>query len=564
MKLTSALINEESIQFGNINLMVGQNNAGKSTLLKELFRSSASDCIVRTEIKWIKRATISIDHPQAEINRIFDNFHYLIEGDGLGGLETSSLLGYRPNIPKDLEHEVLHGARLNRIFNSRYYTNNESFEYDVELADVDTSSSNWEDDFLIKKLLSASSIMNEFCDTRLSLDFSVRIDDILEEAQEYTPIANLYRNNNLLKMISDDVKQVFGLHIGFDDLEQGNKPLRILPEHAIDHSLPVIERAQIWRKESPLIQNQGDGIRAYLKLSLSLFDSYSNIVFIDEPETFLHPPQRVALGRLIAKVSEQRSKQVFIATHDSELIRGLLNDGSDVRVFNLINRDRGTHSIVNIDLRDIRSVLEMRGNELKERKRLMNESIINSLFYGKTILTEDESDRMFYEYYASLWHGSLFQNKKFIGCRGVDEVLVLFEKLRAIGIETAAIVDIDFLFTRSCPRSVAKSQPELAKRLSTLRENYEKLEKNDKSNFKMQIQKNGLTYLEKDEEQFVEYKLAIKGCADNGIFVVPVGELESWATEEVAKGNLSHLLDQITSSRISILDNFMSRVLTDI
>ncbi|MGW3149098.1 AAA family ATPase [Streptomyces sp. NPDC001177] len=49
----------------------------------------------------------------------------------------------------------------------------------------------------------------------------------------------------------------------------------------------------------PGLMQQGDGMRSLLGLLVPLVTSLYPIVFIDEPEAFLHPPQATALGRIL-------------------------------------------------------------------------------------------------------------------------------------------------------------------------------------------------------------------------------------------------------------------------
>lgn len=56
-------------------------------------------------------------------------------------------------------------------------------------------------------------------------------------------------------------------------------------------------------KKFPDLYDQGDGIRSAVAILSSLVVNKSFLYFIDEPETFLHPPQARQLGRDIAHLS---------------------------------------------------------------------------------------------------------------------------------------------------------------------------------------------------------------------------------------------------------------------
>ena len=82
------------------------------------------------------------------------------------------------------------------------------------------------------------------------------------------------------------------------------------------------------------LYDQGDGIRSAVAILASLIVSNHALYLIDEPETFLHPPQAKMLGRNIVQVS--KDKQCFISTHNIDLIRGVLEeDASRVKIIKI-------------------------------------------------------------------------------------------------------------------------------------------------------------------------------------------------------------------------------------
>ncbi|MGI8638287.1 MAG: AAA family ATPase, partial [Segetibacter sp.] len=90
-------------------------------------------------------------------------------------------------------------------------------------------------------------------------------------------------------------------------------------------------------KNLPLLQSQGDGMRSFASITLELISSSNSILFIDEPEAFLHPPQARLLGKLIGKLFDQR--QIFISTHSSDFIKGILESNSETVKIIRINRE---------------------------------------------------------------------------------------------------------------------------------------------------------------------------------------------------------------------------------
>jgi hypothetical protein len=77
-----------------------------------------------------------------------------------------------------------------------------------------------------------------------------------------------------------------------------------------------------------LLHMQGDGMRSFVGVLLNAFISSHSILLIDEPEAFLHPPQARLMGKMIARDLPSK-RQLILATHSENLIKGLLDTGKD-------------------------------------------------------------------------------------------------------------------------------------------------------------------------------------------------------------------------------------------
>lgn len=554
MKLSSAVINQQPISFTDLNIFVGPNNVGKSTLLREIHTAITSGMISAHESKWLDQAQLSIVRLRDEVGSLFRE-EDISQIDNYENHRAAELVGFRPfrsNVGQNLRN-----YNFSSILNSDAYINN--LDMSIEIPKLEsTNHLESTPGYYIRRFLAEVGVLGEFCDSRSSGSYSTSIQDILQSEGDQSPVRYLRENSEHLSNIQSSIQNVFGVKIGFDDLQQGQKPLRILPSRRFPRGLDQKTLAGKWRESSPLVDTQGDGLRAYLKLALSLLDPFSQIIFIDEPETFLHPPQRRALGALIAEMARKYKKQVFLATHDSEFIRGLLNTGNQVKVLNLRDR-QGRHEVAEIDLRDVRSVLNQRGNSLKERAPILNEAILNSLFYDKTILTENENDRMFYEYYSALRHGGALQNKRFIGLRGIDEVLKMMEKLNGLGVNVASVVDIDFIITRYAPRYIQDREVDLHAEHVILRGLFNELSASDKDVFRKNLKELGLKAIG-DNSLRQRYEDVISRYAKIGIYIPEVGELESWTG--VSKNNLSQMVGVIEDRNPRKLNKFIKEVLS--
>lgn len=171
------------------------------------------------------------------------------------------------------------------VYNQMLGLNNDRFSFDyAQQTGIEPA---------LLKFFTYVSVVTESCEQRLQDSFNSNINNIGTDSQS-SIINYLYTNPEAWKVIHDNIKAVFRISVGFDNLIQGNKSLRIMPTEKIMGAPNSVMAANEWAEKSLTISSQGHGLRAYLKLALSILQKHGSIIFIDEPEAFLHPPQRRA------------------------------------------------------------------------------------------------------------------------------------------------------------------------------------------------------------------------------------------------------------------------------
>lgn len=136
----------------------------------------------------------------------------------------------------------------------------------------------------------------------------------------------------------------------------------------------------------PLIETQSDGVRAFAGLLLALVSVDFPIVLIDEPETFLHPPQARLLGEYLGVL--RRDGQLVVATHSLDILLGLLaHQDSRVRVVRL-SREEGRTRALTIEPDEVRSVWS---DSLLRFSR-----VLDGLFHEGVVVCEGDTDSLFY------------------------------------------------------------------------------------------------------------------------------------------------------------------------
>lgn len=183
------------------------------------------------------------------------------------------------------------------------------------------------------------------------------------------------------------------------------------------------------------LSDQGDGIRSAVGILSTFITSNNSIYLLDEPETFLHPPQARALGQNISTLSN--NKQVFISTHNIDLIKGLIeNNSSRVKIIK-IDREDNTNYFNPVDNDCLK--------QLANNRMLRHTNILNGLFYRKVVLCEDETDCKFYSIILDTLDKNLSQNILFCALGGKDQFKIIANLLNKLHIDYIIIADLDLI-----------------------------------------------------------------------------------------------------------------------
>ena len=240
----------------------------------------------------------------------------------------------------------------------------------------------------------------------------------------------------LLGKLAENVKRLFGKDIFLDTQTLGDRLVFRVGEnfdYARSNGSINADIASKLNGENRL-DDQGDGLKSYVSTFLSLNNKNADVLLIDEPEAFLHPPLARQLGELIGE-SENQGMQIFVATHSVEVLKGILSKSQAVNIIRITQPKPGLneiHIIINDLLRTILHTPLLRVSRVME-----------GLFCEKVVITESEADELVYQelieklfpqsglYFA---HG---QNKQTLA-----EIAKLYKEL---GITYEMITDFDVL-----------------------------------------------------------------------------------------------------------------------
>lgn len=226
-------------------------------------------------------------------------------------------------------------------------------------------------------------------ETRLSACFPQK--SVSRKDPATGPIALLTRDPSYLEKVSSAFYSAFSLEVIPNYFNGGEIPLCLgsTPVSPKDMPVPQINDFMYETLSSyPLAHHQGDGMRSFLGIVLFIYANQYTSMFIDEPESFLHPPQAKLMGSLISS-NETSGRQLFISTHSKELLNGMLESGPNRIQVVRVTRANDVNDFALLDVDDI--------SKITSNTLLKYSDLINSLFHERTVLCESDSDCMFYQ-----------------------------------------------------------------------------------------------------------------------------------------------------------------------
>lgn len=254
------------------------------------------------------------------------------------------------------------------------------------------------------------------------------------------PIHFLQKNDELEKQFSDYFKQAFGtdliVHRNAGNevpLYVGEKPIPKEGEDRVsDGYLKELEKLD-------LLHEQGDGMRSFVGVLLNAFISNHSILFIDEPEAFLHPPQARLLGKMLAK-DLPTERQLFLATHSEDFLKGLLDANlSKLKIIRL-QRENAVNKVSTLNSLDIK--------EIWADSLLRHSNVLSGLFHSKVVICESDSDCRFFSAILSAQYdevGEIAPDVLFIHCGGKHRIPTVIKALRKLNVPLSVVSDFDVL-----------------------------------------------------------------------------------------------------------------------
>lgn len=266
------------------------------------------------------------------------------------------------------------------------------------------------------------------------------------------PIHMLLMDDSLAADISRKFRHAFGADLTVFRAGGGSFPLYVGEKPALKAGKDELSREFVdnLRRTNVELDEQGDGMRSFSAVILNVLaaDTHS-IQFLDEPEAFLHPPQARLLGKYIAENRRQKS-QLFVATHSTDILDGLIEGGSDkVRIIRL-RRSGNVNHVKELGKAQTKAVAR---DTLTRFAR-----VFDGIFYEHVIVCESDADCMFYQSLLNLSSisGDRRPDVLFVHTSGKHRMAQLADTLRALDVPVSVIADVDVLSEQGTFRTLVE------------------------------------------------------------------------------------------------------------
>lgn len=412
-----------------INIIIGDNEAGKSTILEAIdlvisgnarkAEGIGIDRMINTESveEFLKGNKKYADLPEVRIE-LFLNGEFGFEMEGKNNSDKVNAFGIRmicaPN--PEYEHEIVDAIKADStFFPYDYYTvrfstfADEGYSgYKKKIRSVFIDSSNLNSDYAT----------NDFVKRMYSHYTEDNVKERVVHKSKFRQLKNKFEVENLAEL---NARVPEGEDYSFKF--KGNDCSNFSDELMIyENSVPL--------------DSKGTGTQIFVKVDFALSHSGANVdvVLIEEPENHL---SHVKLRALIDKINSSNTGQLFITTHNS-----------------LISTRLELNNVFILQGKEINKPLAL--NDLKEEtaKYFMKTppaGIIEFTLSNRTILVEGPAEYMLFDNFYKMIHGHKMEedNVQVMDVRGLS--FRRFLEIAAItGAKVAVVTDNDENYQRNC------------------------------------------------------------------------------------------------------------------
>lgn len=272
--------------------------------------------------------------------------------------------------------------------------------------------------------------------TRFDLTNDSERGDLLELPQNV--LAKLFQEDDLRKEISNIVHDAFGIYFVIDPTDGGKLRIRLSQNPPTHDEQSLGKSARDFHGAAIHIKDASDGVQAFIGILTAVRSGDYRSILIDEPEAFLHPPLARKLGHVLASIISKQGGSLMASTHSPDFLMGCLQASPSVRVVRM-EYSKGKSKGQIVDSTEL--------SKLFKAPLMRSSNVISALFHDGVVITESDNDRVFYsEIYHRLAEADKgYPSLLFVNAQNKQTIKDIMGPLRAFGVASAAIVDIDIL-----------------------------------------------------------------------------------------------------------------------
>ena len=263
----------------------------------------------------------------------------------------------------------------------------------------------------------------------------------------------LYLDDSARKHLFDEIRASFGKAV-WPDTSRGNSICLRVSDEGV---LPTAEERLSPKKMIAFrsIETEGDGLKSYVATCVALLLGRRAVCLIDEPEMCLHPPQAHNLGRFIGRYGASPNTVTLVATHSSQILRGVIQTTQDIQIVRLTRREKNfaAHLVP-------AEVL----SEAVAKPTVRAESVLDGIFAQSVVVLEADGDRLVYQTVWETLSAELRLDIHFCTVGGAGGIADTCKLYRTLKIPVAVIADLDIITDPGRLRKVleAMTTPDLA------------------------------------------------------------------------------------------------------
>ena len=134
------------------------------------------------------------------------------------------------------------------------------------------------------------------------------------------PLQYLYDDDEVQERLGKHFRRAFGTDLTLNLRSGSEIACHVGPKPTLQSGENPVSTSYVQRlQQLPLLNKQGDGMRSFMGCLLWATVVDYNMVLIDEPGAFLHPPQARLIGTILAR-EKPKGQQLFLATHSGDLL----------------------------------------------------------------------------------------------------------------------------------------------------------------------------------------------------------------------------------------------------